>query len=263
MVGANIPSPKVDSKTADDLPAEPKAEVTESVELGSSQTQKAEDKTSAEPSPTEVKAESTLVAPVAKLTAEQEKSWAWQDYENIELLKFKEWPMAGLVTSTAQTQDGKFYLLAGNKVALWSVDGSEPEHLFLDFSRNNQDRFIKAITVSPDGEYLAVGDSEGTLTLWRFSDRQEIASKSIYTNDIVDIAISPDFQEIATISFNAEVSIWSSDKLELKNKFKVETNSVSQIEYLKNGSLLVFGEKAMIVKTQDASIEKELPTGRS
>ncbi len=127
---------------------------------------------------------------------------------------------------------------------------------------NNQDRFIKAITVSPDGEYLAVGDSEGTLTLWRFSDRQEIASKSIYTNDIVDIAISPDFQEIATISFNAEVSIWSSDKLELKNKFKVETNSVSQIEYLKNGSLLVFGEKAMIVKTQDASIEKELPTGR-
>jgi WD40 repeat protein len=259
---ASTPSPIVDEKNANSLPSEPKVEVAELVELGSNQSPKSEDKNLSKPVAAEVKVEPALVVPVAKLTTEQEKLWAWPEYEQVELLKFKEWPMAGLVTSTAQTKDGKFYLLAGNKVSLWSVDGNEPEHVFLDFSRDSQQRFIKSIIVSPDGKYLAAGDSEGTLTLWNLTDRQEIFSKSIDTSDINDIAISPDFQEIATISFGGEISIWSTDKLEPKNKFKVNTNSVSQIEFLKNGSLLVFGEKAMVLRTQDGFVEKELPTGR-
>jgi WD40 repeat protein len=207
-------------------------------------------------------AEPKLIVPVAKLTAEQEMAWAWPAYEKLELLKYKEWPMAGLVTCTAQTKDGRSYILAGNKVALWSVDGDEPEHVFLDLSLQGNKLFIKSMAISSDGKRLAVGDSEGTMTIWSLDDRKEIISKKLYSNDIVDMAISPDSQEIATMSFGKEVAIWSADTLESNGKFKLDSNSVSQIEYLRIGSLLIFGEKAMVIRTQDGTKEKEVPSGR-
>ena len=58
------------------------------------------------------------------------------------------------------------------------------------------------------------------------------ASKKLNSNDIVDIAISPDSSELAIISYDDEVSIWSSDQLEEKNRFKVNTKGLKRIVYL-------------------------------
>ncbi len=256
-------NPTVDEKVVNSAVADTQltAEVRASTEFETKEISKSNSEKESTPV-VESNTEPKLIVPVAKLTADQEKAWAWPEYQKMELLKFKEWPMAGLVTCTAQTKHGKSYILAGNKVALWSVDAEEPDHVFLDYSRKGNELFVKSMAVSLDGKMLVVGDSEGTMTIWNLDDRTEIISKKLYSNDIIDIAISPDSQEIATISFDNEVSIWSADKLEPKNKFKVHSNSVSQIEYLKMGSLLVFGEKAMVMRTQDGSFEKDVPSGR-
>ncbi|MEQ1831221.1 MAG: hypothetical protein ABL921_35065, partial [Pirellula sp.] len=132
---------------------------------------------------------------------------------------------------------------------------------FMDLSRK-EGQFIRAIEVSPDGKWLAAGDTEGTMTLWNLESRKEIISKKIGTNDITDIAISPDSLEIATISFDTEVSIWSADKLESKSKFKVKTSGIKRIEYVNAQALVALGEKAIVCRTKDGSIDKELPTGR-
>ncbi len=200
-----------------------------------------------------------LKKPVAAPTSEQLAAWSWPEHEPLQLLAAKESNKIGLVTCAARTNDGRYYILAGFKVTLWSVGGTEPEHVFLELADPNKENYVRSMAVSPDGMLLAVGDSEGTVTIWNIADRTELVSKKVDTNDIVDLAFSPDSQSIATISFDSEVFIWSTGKLEPKSKFKFTTNTVRNIGFVDNDKLLALGEKASIWNIADGKLAKDLP----
>jgi WD40 repeat protein len=200
--------------------------------------------------------------PKADLTPEQLAAWAWPDREAVELLAAKESNEVGLVTCAARTKDGNFYVLGGSKITLWSVKGTEPDKVLLQPAGNGTENYIRSMAVSPDGIFLAAGDSEGTVKIWTLDDRTELISKKVDNNDIVDLAFSPDSQSIATISFGNEISVWSTNTLDTKSKFKVSTNSVGRIGFADNDRLIVLGENTSVWKIADGKLDKELAGDR-
>ncbi len=198
----------------------------------------------------------SLEKPVATPTPDQRAAWKSPDYEPLVLLAAKESNKVGLVTCTAHTNDGQYYITAGYRLLLWSIDGTEPEHVFTTPSEGTPDVFIRSMAISPDGQRLAVGDSEGMVRLWNLHDRKEHATAKLDSSDIVDLAFSPDSQSLATISFGDDVSIWSSETLEARGKFKAATNGVRRITFGSNDAIMVFGEKAMVYKAPDGTKDR-------
>lgn len=205
-------------------------------------------------------------------TAEQIKQWTPAAFEPLVLLSIQEWEKTSFTSRIAALPDGKHFLVVGSRVLLWAVGGNEPEHVFLELTEKDGERHQQALAVAPDGRWFAVGDSEGTLRLWnlgdqslskspspedqggRLGDKSEIATKQIYPMGIVDIAISPDGKELATISHNKEITIWSVPELAEKKKFEITTSFVKKLEYVKPEVLAAAGETTSLWNT--ASGEK-------
>ncbi len=195
-------------------------------------------------------------------TAEQLVRWSRTEFETLQLLDFQERNQQGLLTCLAPLPDGKQVVLAGRKVALWSIIGEQPEHLFLDLSESPHEHFIRCMAVSPDAKWIAAGDSKGMLYIWSIVDRKELISKPIYSNDVSHLAISPDSKEIATLSFDNEITIWQSNTLEQIKQFKVDTNGIEAIEFLAPGLLVAAGETTSSWNTDTGKLNQQLSAGR-
>jgi WD40 repeat protein len=201
------------------------------------------------------------VEAVAQPSAEQLARWTSPDFETLQLLGCLESSEAGLVSHLAQAKDGRHYITAGTKVVLWSLESETPVHVFWEGSGEQS---VKSLAVSPNGKWFAVGDSDGMLRMWSVADHKELNTKQLYANDsdIVQIAISPDGQEICTISYDDEIRLWSAQQLEQKNRFKVDTDSLKQIEYLTNDLLVAAGKTTSSWNVRTGKLEKVLSPGR-
>jgi hypothetical protein len=191
-------------------------------------------------------------------TEEQIKLWTPAAYEPLELLGVYEWEKTSFTSRVAALPDGKHFLVVGSRVLLWSLgNNKEPEHVFLDLTLHDEDRDLLSLDVSPDGKWLAVGDSTGVLRVWNLADKSEIANKRIYSTGILDLTISPDGKELATITYDGVVTIWSADKFEEIKKFEPDTTQLKQIEYVAPQVLAVAGESTLTCNTSTgAMIEK-------
>ncbi len=192
-------------------------------------------------------------------TPEQLVRWARGEFEPLQLLACRESSASGFVSHLAHTLDGRHFITAGTSVTLWSIETDVPEHMFLELT---DDHTIESLAVSPDGKWFAAGDSEGTLRVWNIPDRKELNSKNLYSTGIIQIAISPDSQEIATISYNDEITIWSADQVQQKNRFEVDTNGLKRIEYMTPELLVAAGETTSSWNVRTGKPEKTLSPGR-
>ena len=199
---------------------------------------------------------------VLQPTAEQLTRWSQTEYEPLQLLAFRDWSKTGFVEKLASLPNGRMFLLAGTKVTLWSIDGNEPEHVFLDLATSQKALSIKSLAVAPNGKWLAAGDSEGHLKIWSVGDRKELHSKKVFSTGITQIAISPDGQEIAMISYDVDVVIYESSTLEKKNQFKITSNGLKNIEYVADGQLAAAAETTTVWNTANGKQEQLLSPGR-
>jgi len=198
----------------------------------------------------------------AEPSNEQLAAWKQPPHELHQLLAVRESPKTGLSTNIVGLPDGRRFLLAGNKISLWAIDGIEPEHVFLDLSNSDKNPIILSMALSPDGKWFAAGDSEGLIHVWDIAERKELISKKIYATGVVQVAISPDSSEIATITYSDEVTIWSSDMLEQKKRIKVDTNGVKRIMVINSDSIAVAGETTSAWNVASGKLIQKLSSGR-
>ena len=203
-----------------------------------------------------------LIPAALKPTAEQLARWAQAEQEPIQLLACRDWSKTGFVEKLASLPNGRMFLLAGTKVTLWSIDGTEPEHVFHDLATSGKELSIKSLAVAPNGKWFAAGDSEGLLKIWSVGDRKEVHSKKIFSTGITQIAISPDGQEIAMISYDVNVAIYESSTLEKKNQFKIDSNGLKNIAYVTQGQLAAAAEATTLWNTSTGKQEQILSPGR-
>ena len=195
-------------------------------------------------------------------TAEQLNRWAQAEREPIQLLACRDWSKTGFVENLASLPNGRMFLLAGTKVSLWSIEGTEPEHVFLDLATSGKELSIKSLAVAPSGKWFAAGDSEGHVKIWSVGDRKEVHSKKIFSTGITQIAISPDGQEIAMISYDVDIAIYESSTMEKKKQFKINSNGLKNIAYVTQGQLAAAAETTTLWNTSTGKLEQNLSPGR-
>lgn len=250
---ANLPSAKdVTATTSTDT----QGTATDTKTLPINQSQKSENAKSAKPA-----SPKPIPQVEAKLSDAQLALWKQPAFEPLSLLAFRQSASVGFVACVAYTPDGKNFVLAGTKVTLWSLTSAEPEHVFFDFQGGGKDKTIKSLAISPDGKWVAAGDSEGTIRIWDLTERKERTSKKLYSTGITQIAFSPNSQEIATTTYTSEVTIWAADSLEQKSQFKVEPG-LKQILYMEQNLLVAAAEKTTLWNVSEGKPEKTLSLGR-
>jgi WD40 repeat protein len=195
-------------------------------------------------------------------TKEQIERWTPAPFERAQLLAIREWEKTSFTARLAAVPDGEHFLVAGSRVLLWSVTKDEPEHVFLDVTPADNDRVVLSMAMSPDGKWFAAGDSTGTVRIWGLEDRQQIVERKLGPTGIVWLAISPDSQAIATISYTSDVAIWNPATLESRKKFKVDTTGLKRIEFAAPGSLAAAGESTSLWNTSTGEKIQELSAGR-
>ena len=85
------------------------------------------------------------------------------------------------------------------------------------------------LAFSPDGNKLAIGDSNGTLKMWETGTGQEIHELSGHLSLISDLSFSPDGRFLASSSFDKQVKIWdatSGTQVGVIQEFDSEANGV-------------------------------------
>ena len=155
--------------------------------------------------------------------------------------------------------DGQHLVTAGTKVLLWSIDDASPTHVFAELPDG---QMIKSLAIAPHGEWFAAGDSEGNVSIWNLADRSQRITKQLDNDDIIHIAVSPNSQSLATISYDNEVSIWSTQGLEQTGKIQTGTNNVKCVEFLSDDLLVVAGENTTIWNVSTGKQQSVLSPGR-
>ncbi len=209
----------------------------------------------------EVQAAPKAIKPVAIVTPEQAKRWKQPDYEPLQLMGFRDISEVGMITCMTSTPDGSHLIVAGKGVSMWSIEKKEPEHLFLAPETDNPS-LIVSIATAPNGKWFATGDSEGNVSVFSIEPRQLVLTKKIESNDVIDLAISPDSSEIATISYGSTVSLWNAETLASTSKIDTKLNSLKRVFYASSDSLIALGETGAIWNIREGKLLKDLQGDR-
>jgi WD40 repeat protein/transcriptional regulator with XRE-family HTH domain len=67
---------------------------------------------------------------------------------------------------------------------------------------------IIAISISPDGKYLATASEDSTARLWDIATGQTIRTFTGHTDKIEGIAFSPDGKNLVTVSYDQTIRLW-------------------------------------------------------
>jgi WD40 repeat protein len=208
-----------------------------------------------------IQADPTAIKPVATLTPEQAKLWKSPTYDPMVLMGYRDISKVGVVTCMTSTPDGSHFIVAGNGVSMWSIEKQEMEHLFFDSSEKDQS-LIVCLAMAPNGKWFATGDTEGNVSIFAIESRQLVVSKKLESNDVIDLAISPDSSEIATITYGSTVSLWNAETLAATTKIDTKLNSLKRISFANSDSLIAMGETASLWSIRDGKLLKNLPGDR-
>ena len=74
------------------------------------------------------------------------------------------------------------------------------------FSENLES--ILSVAVSPDGLWLATGEVNGQIRLWRLPHGQQVLCFQAHNNWIRSLAFSPDNQTLASASYDKSIKLW-------------------------------------------------------
>jgi len=259
-VPSAVDQPASGMPSADSTPTQPAAEVS-SAEAVKDLDSLTEASTPAVVGQAPPAAQTPVAPPVPPATAEQLARWKIAPSDPLQLLVCNDTAEIGFVSKLATTPDGKNFLLAGSQVTLWSPLQAEPEHTFLNLA-NEQNRRITALAVAPDGTWFCAGDSQGKLYVWSLSDRRSVTTQTLYDNDITQIAIAPAGDEIATMTYNQEVTIWETNGWTKKHSFTLDTRGVERMAYMGPQRLVAAGETTSLWDTTVGKLERQLSPGR-
>ncbi len=118
-------------------------------------------------------------------------------------------PVGSLLAVAFNTDSGN------SSVEIWSTR-TWKEEFVLTTSPAYQ---FSALSFSPDGTRLAVGESDGSAAVWSIEIRHEVVAMLEKTGAVDKIAFSPDASEVATASEDGIVRIWHTSGPEIDDVY--------------------------------------------
>lgn len=170
----------------------------------------------------------------------QLEKWKLVEWEPWQLLSRQPTKALAFVACSAASSDGKWLVLGGDTLTLWKPGSPSPAAILGEQNDTPNASSITAVAVAPNNLWFVTGDSKGVIKTWNLNAHSVIVSKKIYSTAVMQIAISDDGQEIATTSYQNEVSTWKARSLETNNKFAA--NGYTKLCYTGPEQLVVTGK---------------------
>jgi WD40 repeat protein len=111
------------------------------------------------------------------------------------------------------TPDSSQIVYAGyDGVRIWNISaavetfGNVPEYLLI--APLDEGEFISSLTLSPDGDVLAVGYADSSVRLWDFSTGEQLKILEGHEEQVVSLAFSPDGTSLASGGADGTVRLW-------------------------------------------------------
>ena len=124
----------------------------------------------------------------------------------------------------------------------WQLDSvirkETADELALAWPPGEQGGLIKSVAFAPDGSFVAVGATDGTLTLRDPADGETLATFR-RESDVRVVAVSPDGSLLATGHQDGSVVIWLRDDQEALHELRGHATRVNSVDFSPNGTLLV------------------------
>ncbi|MEQ8963665.1 MAG: WD40 repeat domain-containing protein, partial [Coleofasciculus sp. C2-GNP5-27] len=117
-----------------------------------------------------------------------------------------------------------------------------------------------SLAFSPDGEWLATGDSDGMIRLWEAASGKEILSSKGHNSWVYSVAFSPDGQILASGSIDNLVRLWSASSGECLKTLQGHTDVVRSCAFSPDGQILASGSADNLVKLWSVSSGECLKT---
>ncbi len=116
----------------------------------------------------------------------------------------------------------------------------------------------KALGFSTNGDYLATGNGDGTLTLLDTNTGKKIKTLENHTSGSYDVAFSPDHLWLASASFDNSVKIWDLQTGDSLRPLRGHTGRVRKVAYHPDGSQLYSGSADHTIRVWDAMTQKPI-----
>jgi WD40 repeat protein len=110
---------------------------------------------------------------------------------------------------------------------------------------------VYALAISPDGQWLAVGDGAGRLQLWDTRTGREQCLVEAHENSVWSVAIAPDGAWLASGSDDSTVKVWSAADGRCLQTLQGHKNSVWSVAIAPDGAWLASSSSDQTVRIWD------------
>ncbi|ODV61144.1 chromatin-silencing transcriptional regulator TUP1 [Ascoidea rubescens DSM 1968] len=117
---------------------------------------------------------------------------------------------------------------------------------------NSGDLYIRAVTFSPDGKYLATGAEDKLIRIWDLSSRSVIQYLKGHEQDIYSLDYFPDGTKLVSGSGDKSVRIWDLNTSQTSLTLAIE-DGVTTVAVSPDSSLIAAGSLDRIVRVWNAS----------
>ncbi|MCK4628852.1 MAG: family 43 glycosylhydrolase [Sedimentisphaerales bacterium] len=121
----------------------------------------------------------------------------------------------------------------GGTIELWNIKN---EKLLKTLPNEKK---VTCVAFSPRGEYLAIGNNDGTSQLWSTISWSEILNFRGHASEITSIAFSPTGNFFATGSSDTYVKIWNTHMIGEKQPLSGHTGEIQGTVFSPDGQILV------------------------
>ena len=198
------------------------------------------------------------VAAPKRATENQIAKWNLPDFDRLELLGCYDGFNDDFLKCMDVSADGTSFVVGGELLTVWRIGESEPHAELFDNASGEISRRILCTAISPDGQWVAAGDSKGTLRVWSLKEHRQVINKKAHDSRLSQIAFSTDSQQLATTSYSGVIRLWNPVNGKRLTSFKAGDQEVDQMVFLSPDSLACVGGQATIWNTETRKRTKRL-----
>ncbi|MEH2335638.1 serine/threonine-protein kinase [Nostoc sp.] len=115
---------------------------------------------------------------------------------------------------------------------------------------------VNSVAISPDGQILASGSTDGKIKVWNLEIKEEIYTLTEHSASINCVAISSDGETLASGSEDMTSKIWNLKTGELIQSFGVHSKGVTSVIFHPSKQILFTASLDNIIKQWDLKTEK-------
>lgn len=120
--------------------------------------------------------------------------------------------------------------------------------------------WVSSVAYSPDGQYIASGSGDNTISVWDASSTQEtITFKNGHTGYVSSVAFSPDGQRIASGSGDNTIKVWDVFSRKETRTLEHHTDVVYSVAFSRDGRYIASGSRDNTIKVWDVSGDEASP----